>query len=341
MLKEGDVNRTFTTTALGDEASSETEVTEETQGDDSDRVTISVDFAEQVMVVEAYVFEDEIISADEAAELITKENEEAKIYMVTEGDVPSIIAEKNGMGLSELYKLNPDLEANATKIRPGDELIVMIPEPELSIATKDEVIFTEPIKRKVIYKDNPDKYIGKDSVVDQGSDGVMEVTVVVSKINGEEVSREIINQNVLTEATDKIVSKGTMPLPKKSATGNFKYPLSSYRITSPFGYRWGSFHSGIDLAAPTGNTVSASDGGKVTIAGWYGNYGYLVEIDHGNGVITRYGHNSKILVKVGQKVAQYETIAKVGSTGRSTGPHVHFEIRFDGVAANPMKYLEK
>jgi murein DD-endopeptidase MepM/ murein hydrolase activator NlpD len=340
MLKEDGLNRTFTASTA--EANIPEAITEVQPKEEEKNIeTIAIDFAEKVLVVEAYVFENEVLSSDEATALITKENEEAKVYIVAKGDVPSAIAEKNGMGLSDLYKLNPDLEANEKKIKPGDELIIMVPEPELSIATKDEIVYTEPIKRTVVYQDNPDKYVGKESVVDEGSDGVMEVTVVLSKINGEEVSREIINQNVITEAKDKIVSKGTKPVPKKVATGKYKYPLSSYRITSPFGPRWGSFHSGVDLSTPTGNTVSASDGGVVTIAGWYGNYGYLVEIDHGNGVTTRYGHNSKVLVSVGQKVAQNETIAKSGSTGRSTGPHVHFEIRFDGVASNPMKYLSK
>ncbi|MDF1616439.1 M23 family metallopeptidase [Petrocella sp. FN5] len=342
MLKEdeGASNRTFTTTITAnaetiDEASLDTPKDVSKEG-----VTVEVDFAESVMAVEAYVFEDEVLSVDEATALITKENEEAKLYTVVSGDAPSTIAANNSMPLAQLYELNPGLEQNTLKMKIGDELVVMVPEPELSIATKEEVVYTESIIKGVSYVDNPNVYKGSDSVVDAGYDGVLELTAVVSKVNGKEIGREITKQTVLQEAKDKVISRGIKPLPKKGATGNYKFPLTSFKVTSPFGRRWGAFHAGVDLSAPSGTTVRASDGGTVTIAGWRGNYGYLVEIDHGNGIRTRYGHNSKIEVKVGQKVAQYETIAKVGSTGRSTGPHVHFEIRFDGVAANPMNYLE-
>jgi murein DD-endopeptidase MepM/ murein hydrolase activator NlpD len=337
MVKEDDQSRTFTT-------STTEEVPATTEGAPKDvtkdGVTVEVDFAESVMAVEAYVFEDEILSVDEATALITKENEKAKLYTVAPGDAPSTIAASNSMPLAQLYELNPGLEQNTLKMKIGDELVVMVPEPELSIATKEEVVYTESIIRGVTYVDNPNVFKGSDSVVDAGYDGVLQLTALVSKVNGKEIAREITNQTILNEAKDKVISRGTKPLPKKGATGSYKYPLTSFKVTSTFGRRWGAFHSGVDLSAPSGTTVRASDGGTVTVAGWRGNYGYLVEIDHGNGIRTRYGHNSKIEVKVGQKVAQYETIAKVGSTGRSTGPHVHFEILFDGVAANPMNYLE-
>ncbi|PKM58014.1 MAG: hypothetical protein CVU98_03275 [Firmicutes bacterium HGW-Firmicutes-3] len=343
MIKEDESSqsRTFTT-------STTEEVPETTEGAPietpkdvtKDGVTVEVNFAESVMAVEAYVFEDEILSVDEATALITKENEKAKLYTVVSGDAPSTIAASNSMPLAQLYELNPGLEQNTLKMKIGDELVVMVPEPELSIATKEEVVYTESIIRGVSYVDNPDVFKGSDSVVDAGYDGVLQLTALVSKVNGKEIAREITNQTILNEAKDKVISRGTKPLPRKGATGSYKYPLTSFKITSTFGRRWGAFHSGVDLSAPTGTTVRASDGGTVTVAGWRGNYGYLVEIDHGNGIRTRYGHNSKIDVKIGQKVAQYETIAKVGSTGRSTGPHVHFEILFDGVAANPMNYLE-
>jgi len=345
MLKEGESAsaRTFTATATGTEENqinTEMVMAEAPKDPSKEGVTVDVDFAKSVMAVEAYVFEDEILSVDEAAALITKENEKAKLYTVVSGDVPSTIAANNSMPLSQLYDLNPGLEQNTLKLKIGDDLVVMVPESELPIATKEEVVYIEAITKGVSYVDNPNVYKGSDSVVDTGYDGVLQLTAVISKVNGKEVGREITNQTILKEAKDKVVSRGIKALPKKGATGNYKYPLTSFKVTSPFGRRWGAFHSGVDLSAPTGTTVRASDGGTVTVAGWRGNYGYLVEIDHGNGIRTRYGHNSKINVKVGQKVAQYETIAKVGSTGRSTGPHVHFEILFDGVAANPINYLE-
>ena len=112
-------------------------------------------------------------------------------------------------------------------------------------------------------------------------------------------------------------------------------------LTSGYGWRWGRMHRGIDIAAPTGTPIVAAAPGIVTYADWNsGGYGNLVEIQHPNGSLTIYAHNSKILVRKGQTVSQGELIAKMGSTGRSSGPHLHFEIRTKANGAvNPMAYL--
>jgi murein DD-endopeptidase MepM/ murein hydrolase activator NlpD len=103
--------------------------------------------------------------------------------------------------------------------------------------------------------------------------------------------------------------------------------------------RWGRMHEGIDIAAPLGAPIWAAAGGTVVYAGWLGGYGNLAVVDHGNGFATAYAHASAILVAVGQNVAQGETVALVGSTGHSTGPHLHFEVRVNGVAVDPLLYL--
>ena len=110
-------------------------------------------------------------------------------------------------------------------------------------------------------------------------------------------------------------------------------------LTSRYGYRWGRTHTGIDIGVPTGTPVKAAASGTVTFAGWKGSLGNLVVISHGNGVQTYYGHNSKITVSAGQSVSQGDVIAKAGSTGRSTGSHVHFEIRVNGASYNPLSYV--
>ena len=111
-------------------------------------------------------------------------------------------------------------------------------------------------------------------------------------------------------------------------------------ITSRYGARWGSTHRGLDIAAPVGTIVAAAAGGTVVFSGWddYG-LGYCVKIDHGNGVQTVYGHCSQLYVTAGEYVSQGQAISAVGSTGNSTGPHLHLEIRLDGVARNPQLYL--
>jgi murein DD-endopeptidase MepM/ murein hydrolase activator NlpD len=116
--------------------------------------------------------------------------------------------------------------------------------------------------------------------------------------------------------------------------------ISSYfgARRSPFGRRT-EFHEGIDIAAPSGTAVKATGAGTVTFAGWYSGYGYMLVIDHGYGYQTAYAHNSKLNVSVGQTVVRGDTIAYVGSSGRSTGPHLHYEVRYLGVKKDPGKYL--
>jgi murein DD-endopeptidase MepM/ murein hydrolase activator NlpD len=116
-------------------------------------------------------------------------------------------------------------------------------------------------------------------------------------------------------------------------------------MSSPFGVRTDPFlgrpamHTGIDLRGETGEPVHATAAGKISIAGRDGGYGNMVEIDHGNGLATRYGHLSEIDVTVGQTVRIGQVIGKIGSTGRSTGPHLHYETRVNGEAVNPQKFL--
>jgi murein DD-endopeptidase MepM/ murein hydrolase activator NlpD len=110
-------------------------------------------------------------------------------------------------------------------------------------------------------------------------------------------------------------------------------------ITSPFGMRWGRMHEGIDIGAPTGTPIWAAAGGTVFYAGWEGGYGNLTVIDHGNGLATAYGHQSRIVVATGQTVTRGQVIGYVGSTGHSTGPHLHFEVRVNGTPVDPLGYL--
>ena len=118
------------------------------------------------------------------------------------------------------------------------------------------------------------------------------------------------------------------------------WPAAGY-VSSPYGLRFGGteFHQGIDIAADMGTPIVATADGIVTAAGWNGGYGNMVDVDHGGGIVTRYGHASALAVTVGQQVRRGEVIAYVGSTGRSTGPHVHYEVRVDGQPVNPAGYL--
>lgn len=118
-------------------------------------------------------------------------------------------------------------------------------------------------------------------------------------------------------------------------------PMQGYRFSSPYGWRWGRMHNGIDLAAPQGAPIQAIHSGVVTLSRYHGGYGYAVIIDHGDGVESLYGHASQLLVEEGQEVSAGDRIALVGNTGYSFGPHLHFEIHHHGVPQNPVPWLQE
>ncbi len=123
-----------------------------------------------------------------------------------------------------------------------------------------------------------------------------------------------------------------------SGSGVLGWPVSG-PVTSGFGSRWGRMHEGVDIAVGEGTPVHAAAAGTVIYAGWMGGYGNLVVVDHGNGLSTAYAHNSSLSVSVGQSVAAGELVSYSGNTGNSTGPHVHFEVRVNGSAVDPLGYL--
>ena len=134
-------------------------------------------------------------------------------------------------------------------------------------------------------------------------------------------------------------ASNVVPAPTGAASASgFVWPVHGV-LTSYYGWRWGRMHEGIDIAVGSGTSVVAAAAGTVIVAGWMGGYGNLVVIDHGNGISTAYAHNTSVAVAPGQSVAQGQLVAYSGSTGNSTGPHVHFEVRAGGAAVDPMGYL--
>jgi len=145
-------------------------------------------------------------------------------------------------------------------------------------------------------------------------------------------------QQVSAELAAKIRAAQSHSTVTRTGSGALIWPVNA-PITSSFGWRWGRMHEGIDLGAAYGSPIAAAAAGTVIYAGWLGGYGNLTVIDHGGGLSTAYGHQSSIGVSVGQHVEQGETIGNVGSTGHSTGPHLHFEVRVNGQAVDPLGYL--
>lgn len=295
-------------------------------------------FGEKVEISEAYVSKSLITSPEEAADQITKESEKNEIYVVQSGDTLSTIANGHGLYVKDVLALNSGL-TERTMLQIGDEIIITVPQPELTIMTVEQSTYEEEYFAEVEYVYNDNWYTTKSVTLQEQEAGYHEVTALITKRNGTEESREMIDEVVIKEPVKKIVEVGTQTPP------TYIKPLSGGRQTSGFGRRKAptkgasTNHKAIDWATPTGTAIWASSGGTVSIAGWQSGYGYVVYINHPDGNQTRYGHLSKILVSVGQKVKQGQKIALSGNTGRSTGPHLHFELRVNGTPVNPYNYF--
>lgn len=221
----------------------------------------------------------------------------------------------------------------------GSAVKALLNSKAITVKTVEKSTFAEIVKYKTVVKKSKHMYRGDSKVTQKGVNGKQVATAIITKENGKQVARKNVKIKVLKKMVKKVVVKGTKKRPKTAPTGKFIMPVSGYTLSSTFGYRWGRMHEGVDLACATGTPIHAADGGTIVRAGWYSGYGKCVEISHGNGYLTRYGHCSKILVKTGQKVYQGQTIALVGNTGNSYGSHCHFEVRINGSARNPLKYV--
>lgn len=295
-------------------------------------------FGEKVEIAEAYVSKSLVTDPETAADEITKESQKNEIYEVKAGDTLSTVANGHGLYVKEVLALNEGMTEN-TMLQIGDEIIITVPQPELTVVTVEQSTYEESYFAEVQYIDVDEWYTTRTEVVQEETAGTHRVKALITERNGVEQGREIIDETILSEPVPKIVKRGTKTPP------TYIKPLSGGRQTSGFGYRKAptkgasTNHRAIDWATPTGTAVWASSGGTVSIAGWQSGYGYVVYINHPDGNQTRYGHLSKILVSAGQTVKQGQKIALSGNTGRSTGPHLHFELRVNGVPVNPYNYF--
>ena len=304
--------------------------------------TISVSFAENVEVKEEFVATDSLMNLGFLAETLYSTKTAEVTYTVVKGDTWSEIAEDHGLTSKELLALNPGYDID--KLQIGEILTMSASVPYLTMTVVQQEHYVDSVAFDVEYTDSADIYVGDYRVTSPGQYGAADTVANVTYVNGTETERTVLSAVTLREPVTEHRLQGTKPKPITAASGTFRWPTTG-RITSRFGGRrspggiGSTNHKGIDIAVPRGTPIYAADGGTVTYAGWMGGYGYLVQIDHGNGYVTRYGHNSSLTVSVGQKVYKGQQIARAGSTGNSTGSHCHFEVRYNGVARNPLNYL--
>ncbi len=301
-----------------------------TQGNEN----IVAEFVEDVKVEKNYVPKNSIKTKEEvyesflAGKTVTYEPQAdetlediAKKYNTT----VETVKETNGLENDEIF---------------GKTLTIYTGEPLFSVKTVEHVFGEFEIPFETVSEDDSSLYRGRTEVDIEGVCGTKYVDSYITKINGEVTEEEIVEETVLSEPITQKQRVGTKEPPPSVGTGSFAMPTSG-KLTSPYGSRWGRKHAGIDVAAKTGTPIYAADNGIVTEAQYKNNgYGNFISIDHGNGYVTYYAHCSEIKISKGDVVAKGDLIGTVGSTGRSTGPHLHFEIRLEGKTQNPLNYVK-
>lgn len=304
--------------------------------------TVECRFVEKVEIRQEYVAREYMMNLGYIAELINDTKSGEVTYTVVAGDTYYGVAGKYDLTLSELMDMNPGYDVNLLHV--GDVLTVSKAVPYLTVVDVERQSYMQDIPYDVTYQDDDTMYKGEYRVLSPGVYGKADVTAYVTYVNGTETGRQVVSSTTLSEPVTELQARGTKERPSWLPTGVFRWPCRGV-ITSYFGYRntgipgASTYHRGLDIANGYGTTIYASDGGTVSHSGWMGGYGYLVIIDHGNGYQTYYGHNSSLLVSVGQHVYQGQAIARMGSTGVSNGNHCHFGIMYSGTFVNPLNYL--
>lgn len=297
-----------------------------------------VNFLQDVKIVKKLSPLSTIKDRKEILSLIQKGTEEIETHIVEPGENYWTIADKYNISVDDLIEANT--EKDPENILPGDKINLVVLKPLMTVKTIEETEYEKEIEYDLKVEYDETMYKNEKKVKTKGTPGKSRVVEKIIKHNGVEVDRQIVKEELISKPVDKLIVKGTKQRPLTIATGSFTTPTRG-SISSRFGQRWGRMHRGIDIAAKVGTPIKAADGGTVTYSGNRGSYGKLVEINHGNGYVTRYGHCSKIHVNNGQKVSKGQIVALVGNTGRTTGPHLHFEVIKNGVHQNPSNYLSR
>lgn len=295
---------------------------------------ISTSFQEKVTLETQKVALNKLQTKKQAFNLVITGGVTPEKYQVKEGDSLWLIARKNDMYVDEIVQAN---NLKNEDLQPGDELVLVKSKPYISVIAKVEGSRVEeiPFATRVETDRNAPLAV---KVKQEGQKGEKQVAYTATKCNGVLSQKEILEEKILKAAVDKIVVKGSRVTMVASrgggGSGSLSWPASG-SITQ--GYRAG--HSAIDIGARSGSPIRAAAGGTVSFAGYQGGYGRFIIINHGSGLVTRYAHCSSIAVSPGQYVNQGQVIGAVGSTGRSTGPHLHFEVLTGGAFRNPFNYL--
>lgn len=245
-------------------------------------------------------------------------------------------ASANNIELEYFKSLNPNV---GDEIQSGDKVIIPASNPIITVISSETVTHLEEIPYEENVTEDAALYEGVNKIVRQGENGKAEVTELIERENGEIVRQTVMKSVVTEKPVVQLRTVGTKYRPKNVGTGDFIRPYGG-SVSSRFGSRSSGTHTGVDFCGNLGDSIVASDCGTVVFSGWSGGYGNIIKIDHNNGYVTYYAHCSELYAKEGDVVQKGDVIATLGNTGNSTGPHVHFEIRYAGDCLDPLGYVE-
>lgn len=274
--------------------------------ENSNEVTVMLDELKKYSASKLGLKNVEACSIENSIKII---NDKAKLNTITDGKTAAQNIEVN-KDLNSLFKFK----------------VIGIRETTASVPQAVNIVWSDSIRS--------DQSIVKIP----GTNGTKIVSKEVTYINNKIINEKLVSEKIIKKPVDKVIVKGNKGPAVASVLALGK--PSRGAITSNFGKRWGRMHYGVDIAANTGTPIYAAMDGKVAVAGWESGYGNVVKINHSNGTQSIYGHCSKLFVKAGQLVKKGQKIGAVGSTGNSTGPHLHFEIRVNGKPVNPISYIK-
>lgn len=314
---------------------------EQFRGDDENA---KMNFVQSITISDGLYPSSSVLPTSEFRTLINSEVAGEKYYTVEKGDAPSLIASEFDIPYSDFLLMNPDVEK---RLMVGDKVLISRSVPFLSVTTTKREVYNEVLPYRTNYTYNDSYYSTYFRTTKAGVNGEQEVTAFVTYLDGQVVGRQVLNTKVLVEPVPREVTTGTKnPV---SAIANLQnsggrskgllwpVPAGGYISCGLWGY---AGHTGIDITGTGyGSNIAAAASGTVVTAGWHRAYGYYIIINHGGGIQTLYAHCSALYVWAGQYVNQGDIIAAMGSTGNSSGNHLHFEVRVDGQFMNPTYYF--
>lgn len=294
------------------------------------------EFVQKVEVQEVPVQAEDVVPVDQLQQKLETGDVQPTKYTVEKGDCVSCIAKKLNIPKQVIYQNNPWISDDMIKV--GQQLDLTVLQPTLSVRTVEKIVENQEIQYETEYRQDNSMRLGTTQLISPGQNGLKKLTIELTRVNGMLEEEKVLSEEIVQQPVKEIAVKGTKVV-LGEGTGKFAWPVAGASITSTFGTRWGAFHKGIDIVG--NRNIMSSDNGKVVFAGVKAGYGNCVIIDHLNGYQTLYGHMSQLSTSTGKIVEKGEKIGIMGSTGDSTGVHLHFEVLKNETPDNPLKYLNR